>query len=72
VRRERYKNYLIFGEAIPDQNNTWSALGVILEVHSATELKRLKSANSFMGRSKAEEHGLELCKAWVDEQEMNV
>ena len=51
--------------------NKWYGRGLIFDSEDqVTEIKRLERPElTFATKKKAEEHGLELCKAWIDEQE---
>jgi len=67
---ERYKGFLIAGSAVPRfaTGFDWDAQGIIFcsgRLGSTVEIKRIKGpiVNSKDG---AEEHGLKLCKDWID------
>jgi len=67
---ERYKGFLIAGSAVPRfaTGFDWDSQGIIFRsgcLGSTAEIKRIKGpiVNS---KDAAEEHGLKLCKDWID------
>jgi hypothetical protein len=66
-----YKGYLIFGRAqvIHSDSADWRSQGLIFTntPEGAFMMKRLEGAVSKSKRV-AEEHGLKLCKKWIDEE----
>jgi hypothetical protein len=67
----QYKNHPVYGIAIRGPGNQWSCRGLIFEPdEKVREIKRLECADlTFTSKKKAEEHGLELCRAWINGQE---
>jgi hypothetical protein len=70
---ERYKGFLIDGSAIPTftTEHDWCSQGTIFRASrrfdSIVEIKRIRGP-VFNSREAAEEHGLKLCKDWLDKQ----
>jgi hypothetical protein len=69
---ERYKDFLIAGSAIATfaTGFDWYSLGIILRpgrLSSIVEVKRLQGP-IFNSKEEAEQHGLELCKDWIDKR----
>ena len=69
---ERYKNFLISGSAVPTfvTGFDWYAQGTILRpgrLESIVEIKRIQGP-IFNSKEAAEEHGLQLCKDWIDKR----
>jgi len=70
---ERYKGFLIDGSAIPTfaTEHDWCSQGTIFRasrrLDSIVEIKRIRGP-VFNSREAAEEHGLKLCKDWLDKQ----
>jgi hypothetical protein len=70
---ERYKGFLIGGSAIPifATEHDWCSQGTIFRasrrLDSIVEIKRIRGP-IFSSREAAEEHGLNLCKDWIDKQ----
>src|SRR5262245_22595975 len=69
---ERYRGFLIAGSAVPRfaTGFDWDSHGIIFRSGrpgSTIEIKRIKGpvVNS---KDAAEEHGLKLCKDWVDDR----
>jgi len=69
---ERYKGFLIAGSAVPRfaTGFNWDSQGIIFRSGrpgSIVEIKRIEGpiVNS---KDAAEEHGLKLCKDWVDDR----
>jgi hypothetical protein len=72
---ENYKGYFVSGSAVPKWYLTGrksKSLGIVFKSGrlggSVVEFKRIEGA-TFKGKQEAEQHGLELCKSWVDEYE---
>jgi hypothetical protein len=68
---ERYKGFLIDGSAVPTfaTGFDWYSQGIVLRpgrLSSIVEIKRIKGP-IFNSKEEAEEHGLKLCKEWIDE-----
>ena len=69
---ERYKGFLIDGSAVPTfaTGFDWYAQGTILRpgrLGSIVEIKRIQGP-IFNSKEAAEEHGLQLCKDWIDKR----
>jgi hypothetical protein len=67
---ERYKDFLIAGSAIPTfaTGFDWYSQGTIFRrAHpgSTVEIRRIRGV-IFKSKEEAEQHGLELCKEWID------
>ena len=67
---KRYKGFLIDGSAVPTfaTGFDWYSQGTILcpgRLGSIVEIKRIEGA-VFNSKEAAEQHGLELCKDWLD------
>jgi hypothetical protein len=65
---EDYKGYFISGSAVPTYltGQQSRSLGIVLKsgrLGSVIEVKRIEGP-TFDGKQEAEQHGLELCKAW--------
>ena len=69
---KQYKGYPIYGIAVPADGHRWCARGLVFntDLTQTIEIKRIQSAPGlvFKGKQQAEEHGLKLCKEWIDEQ----
>jgi hypothetical protein len=70
---ERYKDFLISGSAVPTfaTGFDWSSQGLVLcpgRLGSIVEVKRIKGP-IFNSKEAAEQHGLELCKSWIDKRD---
>jgi hypothetical protein len=69
---EQYKGFLIDGSAVPTfaTGFDWYLQGIILRpgrLSSIIEVKRIEGP-IFNSKEAAEEHGLELCKDWIDKR----
>ena len=65
-----YKNHPIYGIAIPESGKLWHPGGLVFgpDENSTIEIKRLESTDlTFTTKKEAEEHALNLCRAWIDE-----
>jgi hypothetical protein len=67
-----YKDFLISGSAVPSfaTGFQWYSQGTILRpgrLGSIVEIKRIKGP-IFNSKEAAEQHGLELCKDWIDKR----
>jgi hypothetical protein len=67
---QRYKNFLITSSALPTfaTGFTWYSQGTVLRpgrFSSIVEVKRIDGP-IFNSKEAAEEHGLKLCKDWID------
>jgi hypothetical protein len=69
---ERYKEFLIAGSAIPTfaTGFDWYSQGTIFRrgrLGSIVEIRRIRGV-IFNSKEKAEQHGLELCKSWINKR----
>ena len=69
---ERYKGFLIAGSAVPTfaTGFDWYAQGTILRpgrLGSIVQIKRIEG-EMFDSKEAAEEHGLKLCREWIDKR----
>jgi len=67
-----YKGHPIYGVAIPASESRWLARGLVFDpdLNQTIEIQRLQCPAdlTFKAKRQAEEHGLTLCRAWIDEQ----
>jgi hypothetical protein len=65
-----FKNHPIYGISIRRSGKKWSCKGLVFDaLDQVTEIKRLECAElTFASEDEAREHGLNLCKKWIDEQ----
>lgn len=69
---KRYKQHPIYGIAVSETGKLWRPKGLIFatDLNCTLEIRRLEPADlTFTSKKKAEEHALNLCKAWIDAQE---
>ena len=68
----QYKGHPVYGVAIPAQKSAWSARGLVFDRDEGqtARIMRLESdaGVSFKRKQLAEDHGLTLCRNWIDEQ----
>jgi hypothetical protein len=68
----QYKGYPIYGIAAAAPEHRWSSLGLVFDpdLTQTIEIKRIASPASltFKAKQQAEQHGLKLCRDWIDEQ----
>ena len=68
---ERYKGFLIDGSAVPTfaTGFDWYSQGIVLRPGrlSSIVVKRFQGP-IFNSKEEAEEHGLKLCKDWIDKR----
>jgi len=66
----QYKKHPVYVIAVPKPQNRWSCKGMIFEPEQkVTEIKRFECPDlNFTTKAKAEEHALNMCTAWIDEQ----
>ena len=67
---EHYKGFIIFGGASPDDQGGCLSYGLVCMRGPRTllEIKRIGGTH-FHATETAEQHGIELCKLWIDEHE---
>ena len=67
-----YKGHPIYGVAVPASKTRWLSRGLVFDpdLNQTIEIQRIQSAAdlTFEAKRQAEEHGLTLCRAWIDEQ----
>jgi hypothetical protein len=72
----RYKDYPIYATAEPTTSGAWCAVGIVYAPgdEAMVELKRIHTGDviHFASQEEAEEHGLGLCKTWVDDFERTI
>jgi hypothetical protein len=68
----QYKGHPIYGVAVPAPGRRWCSRGLVFDrdVTQTIEIKRIDTATEvdFKDKRDAEEHGLKLCRDWIDEQ----
>jgi hypothetical protein len=67
----RYKEHPIYGVAVPAPEHRWYSRGLVFDrdLNQTIKIKRLESKRRiFKTKKQAEQHGLDLCKAWVDKR----
>jgi hypothetical protein len=67
-----YKNHPIYGIAVSEPGKRWHPKGLIFatDLNATLEITRLEPADlTYTTKKEAEEHALELCRAWIDGQE---
>jgi hypothetical protein len=65
-----YRGYIISAWARPEFTNGSTSVGIVYErgqFGSIIQVKRIEG-RSFESKEEAEQHGLKLCKEWVDDQ----
>jgi hypothetical protein len=65
-----YRGYIISGRARPECANGFTSVGIVFErskLGSIIQLQRIED-ELFESKEQAEQHGLELCKEWIDKQ----
>jgi hypothetical protein len=69
---KQYKGHPIYGVAVPALEHGWCSRGLVFDrdLTQTVEIKRIQSPTDlvFKARQQAEEHGLKLCRDWIDEQ----
>jgi hypothetical protein len=69
---KQYKGYPIYGIAVRAPERGWCSRGLVFDrdLTQTIEIKRIETAVdlTFKAKQKAEEHGLKLCRDWIDEQ----
>ena len=66
----QYKSHPIYGIGIPGLNKQWHCRGLVFDPEDqVTEIKRLECGElTFATKRQAEDHGLDVCKKWLDDQ----
>ena len=69
---KQYKGHPIYGIAVPAPEHCWWSSGLIFDrdLSQTIEIKRIQGSTDviFKVKQEAEEHGLKLCRDWIDEQ----
>jgi len=69
---KQYKDHPIYGVAVPAPDKRWRSRGLVFDrdLTQTIAIKRLEGPTDspFKSKQQAEEHGLKLCKEWIDEQ----
>ena len=68
-----YKQHPIYGMAVSQPGRRWRPKGLVFapDLSSTLEVKRLEPSDvNFTTKKEAEEQALKLCKAWIDEKEV--
>jgi hypothetical protein len=69
---KQYKGHPIYGVAVRAPKHGWCSRGLVYDrdLTQTIEIKRLVTVLelTFKGKHQAEEHGLKLCRDWIDEQ----
>jgi hypothetical protein len=69
---KQYKDHPIYGVAVPAPEKRWYSRGLVFDrdLTRTIAIKRLKGPTDspFKSKQQAEEHGLKLCKDWIDKQ----
>jgi hypothetical protein len=70
---KQYKGHPIYGIAVPAPERRWCSRGLVFDADltQTIEIKRIASAAdlTFKAKQQAEEHGLKLCREWIDGQD---
>jgi len=70
---KQYKGHPIYGIAVPAPERRWCSRGLVFDsdLTQTIEIKRIASPTdlTFKAKQQAEEHGLKLCRDWIDEQD---
>ena len=65
-----YRGYIISSWARPEFTNCSTSVGIVYErgrLGSITQVQRIEG-ELFETKEQAEQHGVELCKEWIDKQ----
>jgi hypothetical protein len=65
-----YRGYIISGWARPELANGSTSVGIVYErnkLGSIIQVQRIEN-ELFESKEQAEQHGLELCKEWINKQ----
>jgi hypothetical protein len=66
-----YKGHPVYGVAVPAPGRRWFSRGLVFDqdLNQTIEIQRIEASSelTFKARGQAEEHGLKLCRDWVDE-----
>ncbi|MGH7782464.1 MAG: hypothetical protein ACREO5_01270 [Candidatus Binatia bacterium] len=69
---KQYKGHPIYGIAVRQVRHGWCSRGLVFDQDQTQtiEIKRIQSPAdlTFKAKQQAEEHGLKLCRDWIDEQ----
>jgi hypothetical protein len=65
---ENYKGFIIFGGVSTDEEGRCFSYGLVCMRGPRTILQVQRiPGTTFRGKEEAEQHGIELCKLWIDE-----
>jgi len=70
VMASEYKGYYISAWARPEFTNGYTSVGIVSKqsrLDSFVQVQRIEGS-FFHIKDEAEQHGLELCKEWIDKQ----
>ena len=69
---KRHKDHPVYGVAVPSPKKGWYSRGLVFDrdLTRTIAIKRLEGPTDspFKSKQQAEEHGLKLCKEWIDKQ----
>jgi hypothetical protein len=69
---KQYKGHPIYGVAVSAPEHRWISRGLVFDpdLNQTVEIQRIQCPDdlSFQAKRQAEEHGLKLCRDWIDEQ----
>jgi hypothetical protein len=68
-----YRGYIISAWARPESTNGYASVGIVYErgqSGSIIQVQRIEG-ELFKNKEQAEQHGLELCKEWIDSSEFS-
>lgn len=65
-----YNEHPIYGIGVRGTGKEWFCKGLVFDAEDkVTEIKTLECSElPFATKKQAEDHGLKLCKSWIDEQ----
>jgi hypothetical protein len=66
-----YRGYIISAFARPEFANGFTSVGIVYErgrLRSIIQVQRIEG-ELFQSKEQAEQHGLELCKEWINKQQ---
>ena len=65
---ENYKGFIIFGGISTEEQGRCCSYGLVCMKGPRTilQVQRIQGT-TFRGKEEAEQHGIELCKLWIDE-----
>ena len=71
VTAYEYRGYIISAWARPELTNGSTSIGIVYERNQSGSIIQVQRIEGelFATKEQAEQHGLELCKEWIDKQE---